>query len=809
MKLKLPVSISLAALIVAPVLVLGAPQQPASTTSPASPPAYQAMVNQYCVACHNDKLKTAGISLEKRDFSAIPQDAETWEKVIRKLKVGAMPPVGLPRPEKAQLDGLTAWLETSIDKVALAHPSPGHATVHRLNRVEYANAVRDILGFEVDPTQILPPDDESYGFDNIADVLKVSPALMERYMSASWNISRLAVGDPNIKRDTWTYRARPDLSQDEHMEGLPYGTRGGLLIKNNFPLDGLYNLKVKLWRTTLDGIRGLEEPHEVEISVDGVRVKLVKIGGKQDESLQIKNSGASASDIDERLTIQIPVKAGPRTVSATFLSHSEAEDDGMMQPFIRTTLDPVDYRGLPTIDRLVVEGPYKPTGSGDTPSRRQIFTCRPTGNTDDVACARKILSTLARRAYRRPVNENDVEDLLSFYQRGRNDGKTFDAGIEAGIQLILSSPQFLFRFEPEPAKSNEPIYRISDVELASRLSFFLWSSVPDDQLISIAGQGKLHDPAVLDAQVRRMLADPKADALVHNFGGQFFFLRNLNNISPNIETFPDFDDNLRQSMRKETELFLSSIIREDRSTMDLLNADYTFVNERMAKHYGIPNVYGNDFRRVTITDPNRRGILGQASLLTVTSLATRTSPVERGKWILTNILNVPPPPPPPNVPALKDNGDGKVLSVRERMEAHRANSVCATCHKVMDPIGFSLENFDAIGQWRNTDDGAKIDPSGTLFNGTKVSGPQDLRAMLTSNPEVFMGVFTQRLMTYALGRGVEYQDMPIVRSIMHDAAKNDYHFSSLVLGIVNSAPFEMKMRKTETESRVIPPAAGQ
>ena len=778
------------------------PQQPAN---PASVTSERALVDQYCVVCHSDKLKTGGLSLQSADMTNIPAGAETWEKVIHKVRLGAMPPQGMPRPDAAAMDRFASWLETSIDRAAATSPNPGRATLHRLNRTEYANAVRDLLALEIDPAPLLPADDESYGFDDIADVLRTSPSLLERYMAASWNLSRLAVGDPALGADTTTYRAKPDLSQNDHMEGLPLGTRGGLSLRHYFPLDGEYVIKVRLWRATADVIKGLEELHQVEISVDGNRVKLANIGGKNEAELSYTNSGTSALEIDARLTVHVPVKAGPHTVVATFLAEGEAQDDNILEPFERANLDPLDFRGLPAVDRVSITGPLNPTGVGDTPSRELIFVCRPTSHVDELPCAKKIIGTLARRAYRRPVSENDLETLLTFYQKGRNEGGTFDSGIEAAIQLILASPEFLFRFEPDPPTlAAGAVYHISDLELASRLSFFLWSTGPDDQLLNLATLGKLKDPAVLDGQVKRMLADPKARALVDNFADQWLYLRNLKNINPDFETFPDFDDNLRQSMRRETELFFGNIIREDHSILDLLNADYTFINERLAHHYGIPNIYGTDFRRVTLTDDRRRGLLGQASILTITSYATRTSPVQRGKWILTNLIGMPPDPPPPNVPELKAHADaGKVTSLRERMEEHRKNPACAGCHKVMDPIGFSLENFDAIGQWRTTDEGAKIDPAGVMFNGAKIDGPVALRNILMAKPDIFVGVFTEKLMTYALGRGMQYYDMPTVRAMVRDAGRNDYRFSSVVLGIVKSTPFQMKVKGTEGENRTV------
>ena len=759
----------------------------------------RALLDKYCVVCHSEKLRTGGLSLQKIDVANVPANAEVWEKAIRKLRAGAMPPQGMPRPDKSAVDGLATYLETSIDHAAALKPNPGRATLHRLNRNEYANAIRDLLALDIDPAPLLPADDESYGFDNIADVLRTSPSLLDRYLSASWNVSRLAVGDPAINADTTTYRARPDLSQDGHIDGMPLGTRGGMLIRHTFPLDADYFIKVRLWRATADVIKGLEEPHRLEVSVDGVRVKVITFGGPADRDLSYENSGTSAVDIDRRLTVRVPVKAGPRIVAATFLEESEAQNDSILEPFLRDNLDPLDFRGLPVVDRVSIDGPVNATGPGDTPSRRRIFVCRPASAAEEVPCAKKILAKLARRAYRRPVSENDLETLLGFYQRGRNEGKSFDSGIEAAIQLILASPEFLFRFEPDPPNlASGAVYRIGDLELASRLSFFLWSTIPDDQLLNLASQGKLKDPAVLEQQVKRMLADSRSQALVDNFGDQWLYLRNLKNINPDFETFPDFDDNLRQAMKQETDLFLESIMREDHSVLDLLTADYTFLNERLARHYGIPNIYGTDFRRVTLTDERRRGLLGQASILTVTSLPTRTSPVQRGKWILTNVLGLPPTPPPPNIPPLKEHSDpAKPTSLRERLEEHRASPTCAGCHKVMDPIGFSLENFDAVGQWRTTDEGSKIDPTGTLFNGAKVDGPVSLRQMLTSSPQIFVGVMTEKLLTYALGRGVQYYDMPAVRGIVHDASRDGYRFSSIVMGIVKSTPFQMKSKSPE------------
>ena len=762
---------------------------------PDTPAAPQAVVNKYCITCHSSKLHTGGLSLQDADLGNPPSAAETWEKVIRKLRTGSMPPQGMPQPDAGTRDSLASYLETSLDRAAAAKPNPGHAGMHRLNRAEYANAIRDLVALDVDSTALLPPDDESSGFDNIADVLRMSPSLMERYLSASWNISREAVGNMSISPSTAIYRVRPDLSQDQHIEGLPLGTRGGILVRHYAPLDAEYVVKLRLWRNTFDLMRGMEDVHQIEISVDGRQVRLVTAGGHDEFLKMTANPGTFGADLDQKLTVRLPLTAGTHVIAASTILRSHAEKDDLIKPFLRTTIDGLDIMGDPSVDRLTVEGPLDPTGAGHTPSREKIFVCTPQNEKDELPCARKIIATLLRRAYRRPLRDSDLETPLSFYQRRRNSHGSFEAGIESALQFILTSPEFLFRFEPDPGDLPvDAAYRLSDVALASRLSFFLWSAPPDDELLNVASQGKLHEHAVLEQQVKRMLADERAEALVDNFAEQWLFLRNLKNSSPDPQIFPDFDDNLRQAMREETKLFFQSIVSEDRSVMDLLNANYTFVNERLARHYGIPDIYGSQFRRVTLASGQRRGLLGQASILTVTSYPNRTSPVQRGKWILTNLLGIPPTPPPPNVPALKENADGKKLSLRERMEQHRADPVCAGCHKVMDPIGFALENFDATGQWRTMDDGAPIDPSGVLYNGAKIDGPVALRNMLSAHPDVFVGVMTEKLLTYALGRGVQYYDMPAVRKIVHDAGAHDFRFSSLVLGAVESVPFDMKIK---------------
>jgi len=752
-----------------------------------------ALINQYCVTCHNERARTGGLLLDKMDIDHAGEHAEVWEKVVRKLRGGMMPPQGMPRPDQAKIDGLITWLQTSLDQAQAAHPDPGRSALHRLNRTEYANAIRDLLGLKVDVSALLPADDESNGFDNIAEVLRVSPSLLEAYLAASREVSSLAVGDPKTPTVSQSIQVPPDLAQAEHIEGLPLGTRGGILIHHNFPLDADYEFNVFLLRNIVGYLTGMEFPHQLEISIDGERVFLAPVGGEEDLKLVDTNLALAGDTLDARLRTKVRVKAGPHDVAVAFLRRDSAESDEPLQPFTRD-LDLQNMNGIPLIDHVQVTGPINATGPGDTPSRRRIFVCTAGNSADEVPCAKKILSTLARRAYRRPVNDGDMETLLSFYQSGRNQGGNFEAGIENALRLILASPKFLFRSEPDPARvAAGSVYHVSDLELASRLSFFLWSSIPDDELLNVAAQGKLKDPAVLDREVRRMLADPKAEALVNNFAEQWLFLRNVQSVAPDESTFPNFDDNLRQSFRRETELFFESMLREDRDAMDLLTANYTFVNERLAKHYGIPNVYGSQFRKVTLTNDARRGLLGQGSILSVTSYPTRTSPVLRGKWIMENLMGTPPPAPPPNVPPLKDQAQGgKVLSIRQLMEEHRKNAPCSTCHKVMDPLGFALENFNGVAEYRTKDASGAIDASGQLADGTKIDGVVGLREALLKHPEYFVGTLTEKMLTYALGRPLEYYDMPVVRGIVQGASRNEYHFSSLIMGIVKSVPFEMK-----------------
>jgi hypothetical protein len=793
----------MSAMCAAALFLYPAPQQPSGPANPPtlSPADERALLNKYCVTCHSDKVKTGGVTLEKLDTNHLGDSAETWEKVIRKLHGRSMPPVGMPRPDQATLDTFASSLETDLDRAALSRPEPGRASIHRLNRTEYQDAVRDLVSLNVDVTSLLPADDESNGFDNMADVLRVSPSLLEQYLSASRTVASLAVGDRSLGPVATVYVLPPTLAQAEHIEGLPLGTRGGILIHQNLPLDGDYEFSIFLLRNIVGYMPGLEYPHQIEVTVDGRRVFLSHVGGEEDNLMMDNNLGVAGNTIDARLRTKVPLKAGPHEIGVAFLARNNAESVEPLQPFTRN-LDLQDMNGIPIINRVQITGPFNAMGSGDTPSRRRIFTCHPASESEELPCARRIISTLARRAYRRPVNDSDLEILLSFYQKGRNKG-SFDAGIETALRLILTDPKFLYRMESDPASAPPgSINRVNDLELASRLSFFLWSSIPDDELVTVATQNKLHEPAILEKQVKRMLADPKADALVTNFAAEWLFLRNLASVNPAGDTFPNFDENLRQAFRTETEMFVSSVIKEDRNVTDLLTANYTFVNERLAKHYGIPNIYGSQFRRITVADENRRGLLGQGSILTVTSYPTRTSPVLRGKWIMENIMGTPPPAPPPNVPALKEGDEGgKVTTVRERLEEHRKDPPCSTCHKVMDPLGFSLEQFDAIGQWRTKDLGLPIDATGQLADGTKINGLDDLRKALLAHPERFVGTMTEKLMTYALGRGLEYYDMPVVRSIVCDAAKNDYRFSSIVMGIVKSTPFEMRRaREAETLS---------
>jgi len=764
---------------------------------------YRETLDTYCVTCHNQRLKTGGLGLDTLDLDKVPAQAEVWEKVVKRLRTRSMPPPGVRRPEVAVYDGMASWLETQLDQAAAANPYPGRPVLHRLNRAEYGNAIRDLLAVEVDAAALLPPDDSAFGFDNISDALGLSPSLQEHYLAAALKIGALAVGDANVTPGSETWRIRQDLSQNEHVEGLPLGTTGGIQVRYNFPLDGEYTFQAKLYRTNLNIVRGLQVAHQVEFSVDGQRIHIAAIGGPEDLMAMFQKPTDTGDAVEARLRVRAAVKAGPHEVTVAFLQQPLAEPD-RLQPYLRSSVDNFDWSGHPHLQTLTIAGPFHAGSGGDTPSRRRIFVCHPNSPATEEPCARQIVSTLVRRAYRQPGSEPDVQRAMTFYETGRRNGG-FEAGVELALERILASPKFIFRVERDPAGvAPGSAYRISDVELASRLSFFLWSSLPDDELLKAASQGKLRNRAVFEREAQRMLADPRSEALVGNFAGQWLQLRNLRNVQPNTDLFPDFDDNLRQAFRRETELLFESILREDRSALDLLTADYTFVNERLARHYGIPDIYGSRFRRVTVSGEARKGLLGQGSILALTSHAERTSPVLRGKWILENVMGMPVPPPPPDVPPLKENQEGdKPRTMREQMAEHRTNAVCASCHRVMDPVGLALENFDAVGAWRNEEAAGPIDASGELTDGTRVDGVVTLRKALLSHPDVFVTTLTQKLLTYALGRGLDYRDMPAVRAIVRESARDGYRFSRMILGVVDSTPFQMRVaQERESEAHV-------
>jgi len=758
--------------------------------------AYRALVDRYCVTCHNDRTKTGGLTLQTADLTRVPEHADVWERVIRKVTAGAMPPVGAARPDEATINGFSGWLATTMDRAAAQRPDPGRTVLHRMNRAEYANTIRDLLNVDVDVTALLPPDELSHGFDNVGDALGMSPVLLERYLAAADRISALAVGDPDISTSTETYASRGDSQQLEHVEGLPMGTRGGLLIRRTFPLDGEYAISARLWRTNNGFTRGLSAEHQVEFSLDGGRIFIAAVGGEKDWVTLLSNP-ASADSFDARLQARIHVPAGPHTLGVTFIEKTGARNMSLYRPLLGNT-DAVDSDGVPRIDTVMVTGPFAPEGPGDTPSRRRLFTCRPTRAADEASCASSIIRPLARRAFRRPITAGELATLMEFFQNGRRQRGTFDGGVQMAVRRVLADPAFLFRVERDPAGlAPGRAYRVSDLELASRLSFFLWSSIPDDELLGVAEAGRLSSPISFKAQVERMLADPKSEALVSNFAGQWLQLRNLQHVTPNPMEFPDFDDDLRQAFRRETELLFDSVVRENRSVLDLLRADYTFVNGRLARHYGIRGINGSNFRRVAVTDEARKGILGHGSILTLTSHPNRTSPVKRGKWILENLLGAPPPPPPPNVPPLKESSElPRPRTMKERMAEHRANPTCANCHRLMDPLGLAMENFDGIGAYRVRDGGTRIDATSQLSDGTNVDGVVQLRDAVLRRPEIFVRTMTENLLVYALGRGLTPADMPTVRAVMREAGP-EYRFSSLVHGIVNSTPF--RMRRTAVE----------
>ena len=756
-------------------------------------PPERVFVDRYCAGCHNEKARTAGLALDAPQVQNVGESPEIWEKVVRKLRGRMMPPPGRPRPDEAAYDAIVSHIEDSLDRAAAANPNPGRTdTFRRLNRTEYQNAIRDLLALSLDVQPLLPGDDSSAGFDNIT-VGNLPPALLDRYLSAAQKISRLAIGSPVRSPGGDTILLPPDLTQEDHLDGLPFGTRGGTGIHYDFPVDGQYQIQVRLTRDRNEHVEGLTDAHEMEITVDGRRLQLFTVKPRaraQGEPAE----AADDRDIDKDLVVRVPVKAGPHQVGVAFLKRPSALIETERQPYQAHFNADRHPRLQPAVYSISITGPFDATGHGSTPSRQRIFSCYPVRESEEAACARTIVSTLARRAYRRPVTDADIQGPLGFYKEGRVEGE-FEGGIEMALEAILVSPEFLFRVEREPEKiRSNTAYRITDIQLASRLSFFLWSSIPDDELLNLAIGGKLSDRAVLEQQVRRMLKDERAETLVTNFAEQWLYLRNLATVSPDARLFPDFDDNLRQAFRRETELHFETLLREDASVLDLLRGDYTFLNERLAKHYGIPNVYGSYFRRVTLGEGGvRGGLLGQGSILAVTSYANRTSPVLRGKWILSSVLGTPPPPPPPNVPPLKDNGaDGKILTMRERMAQHRANPACAGCHQLMDPVGFSLENYDAVGRWRTRDGNAAIDASGNLPGGGTFEGAAGLKQALLSRSDLFVPAVTEKLLTYASGRGVEHYDAAAVRKIVREARESDYRFSSVVLGIVNSTPFQMR-----------------
>jgi len=793
-----------------------APQQPPTSTSPAPEASPRAVLDRYCVTCHNQTLRTAGLALDTLDPANAAANAEVWERVIVKLRAESMPPPGRPRPSQATYRAAASSLETQVDRAAAVHPNPGRTeTFHRLNRAEYQNAIRDLLKVELDFGSLLPADNTfEHGFDNSADSLSVSPDLSARYLSAARKVSRLAVGMPPGGPAVDTYKIHPDLLQDERLsEELPFGSRGGIAIHHYFPVDGEYTVKVRLHRNFSDYVIGFSTPHQLEVRLDHALVKRMTTGGEAKGSmapLSFSGNIAGTSEWeyymntgDAGLEVRFSATAGPHVVGVSFARKMLAVD-GTLQPRQRGYGRFVDERfdESAAIEQVAIGGPYTVEGPGDTPSRREIFVCRPAAGakgaplaSDEEPCAKKILARLARRAYRHPVSEKEIQGLLAFFRKGRADGG-FEAGIQFALERLLVDPDFLFRIERDPAGAAPgTAYRLSDLEIASRLSFFLWSSIPDDELLDAAIAGRLKDRLELERQVRRMLADPRSRSLVDNFASQWLRLRNLRDVGRESADYPEFDENLREAFRRETELFVESTLRADRSVVELLSANYTFVNGRLARHYGIPNVYGNRFRRVTFgADDPRGGLLGQGSLLMVTSHPNRTSPVLRGKWLLESILGAPPPEPPANVPGLPDRGEGgRPASVRERLELHRRNPVCSSCHAPMDPLGFALENFDAIGSWRSVSEaGTPIDATGMLPSGVKFEGPAGLRAVLLSREDRFAATVTDKLLAYAVGRGLQYYDRPAVRRIVSDAAPDRYRWSSIILGIVNSAPFQMR-----------------
>ena len=763
----------------------------------------RALINQYCAGCHNEDLKSGGFSWSELDVRRPDQSAERAEKVIRKVRSGMMPPAGARRPDAATLNYFAAALETGIDQAHERQPYIKGPELHRVNRTEYRNSVRDLLGIDVDVSSLLPPDARSGGFDNMSDALTVTPALMQGYLRAADKISRLAVGDPQSSPVVTYYNVPKVVNQMRHVEGTPFGTRGGISVPHIFPADAEYTFRVDPHFKYTGTLFGTSLPNslkdqQIEVSIDGARVALFTLDPQMYET---------QNDVEEDsalITPRIQVKAGQRRLSAAFLSKYDGPEQDLYRLAEQTLADPLagDQPGmtfLPHLKTFSVTGPFNPGGVAETASRRKIFTCRPANSSEEQSCATQVISRLATAAFRRPVNAEDLEWAMTFYQTGREEGD-FETGIRTALQAILSHPEFVFRFEQAPANVQPGgTYRISDLELASRLAYFLWSSIPDDQLITVASQGKLKDPAVLEQQTRRMLADPRAEVLATHFAVQWLRLGSLNDVFPEPKVFRDFTRNLALSMRREVELLFDSVVREDRNVIDLLTADYTFVDEVLARHYGIPEVIGSRFQRVKLTDPTRFGLLGKAGILTMTSLSNRTSPVARGKYVLEVLIGSPPPPPLPVVPPLQEAVlNQENLSMRERMRGHRDNPACRACHQIMDPIGLALENFDGIGLWRDNDEGSRIDATGTMYDGSELDGPTSVRQAVLNRSDAFLGSFTESLLAYGVGRVLDYRDMPTVRSIAREAAKNNNRFSSFILGIVESPAFQM--RKVHTTS---------
>jgi len=786
-------------------------QGASSPASPTDTAKYTAFTDKYCIACHGKRgaqPADAPVNLEPATFDDLLGHAATLERVIRKLSVRAMPPAGMPRPTEAEYVAFTNGLASSLDRAWEGHSTPGRYVVHRLNRAEYANAVRDLFDVDLDVSDLLPTDGAEFGFDNIATSLKTSPLLLEGYVNAAQRVAAMAVGDPKVRPGTTEHSISREFSQSGYIEGLPLGTVGGTVVHHVFPADAEYKLSGRLVRGVQEGYAGVEgndQPYTFVITVDGVEVYSAPIGGAKDDEIQAADLAAAQPIIDKRMTGRAFVTAGPHDVGFTWKERPHELQD-VWEPAHRDSQEIHFVGGMPKLRTVSINGPYNVRGVSESPSRRRLYVCHPASGNADESCATKILTNLARHAYRRAVTPQDVEAPLHFYNQARQSGGSFDDGIRAGVARVLSSPYFLYRIEKDPLDARPgTAHPVSDVELASRLSFFLWSSIPDEKLLDLAEAGKLRQPGVLEAQVRRMIQDERADALVENFTGQWLQLRNLEvKAVPDILLFPDFDDNMRKGFRKETEMFFGYILRDDRSTLDLLNADYTFVDEQLARHYGIPGVYGPQFRKVKIPDPNRRGLLGQGSILSLTSVANRTSPVFRGKYVLSTFLNTPPPPAPPNVPTLDESNKGAASvpnTVRAQLELHRKNQPCAGCHRAIDPPGFALENFDSVGKWRSTGpDGAALDVTGTLADGSQVNGPVALREAIAGRPNAFTTVVTEKMLTYALGRGLEPADMPVVRKIVRKAAQNDYRLSSIVMGIIESAPFQMRTKLETTES---------